>query len=310
VPAGAVTLSRESVSTRDGRRDYRLAVPETGAASRLPLVLLLHGHGGSAANAFGEGLRPSPLAAWLAIADREHVLIAALQGLKGDDGQAGWNDCRDDATGQPPTDDVAFVRAVIEQLAARRLVDPWRVYAMGMSNGAVMAFRLALELDPPLAGFCAASGSMASSSHCTAPRHPVAAMIIGGTADPLVPYGGGQIHLGMQRRGGVTSVAAAAEFWVRTDGIAGPPQVQRLPHVGGAADRTSAWRSIWGAPDTALQVELIRIDGGGHVEPSLAFHYGALYSLVVGAQNQDFESAEEAWRFFRGKRAQDGPARR
>ncbi len=36
-------------------------------------------------------------------------------------------------------------------------------------------------------------------------------------------------------------------------------------------------------------------------EPSLRYHYGLLYSHVVGAQNRDLESAEEAWKFFRGK---------
>ena len=40
---------------------------------------------------------------------------------------------------------------------------------------------------------------------------------------------------------------------------------------------------------------------GGHVEPSLRYHYGWVYSRLVGTQNKDFESAEEAWRFFKDK---------
>jgi len=74
-------------------------------------------------------------------------------------------------------------------------------------------------------------------------------------------------------------------------------------------DSTSAVRTVWGA-DGSPQVELVRVENGGHVEPSLAFHYGALYSRLVGAQNRDLESAEEAWRFLRRMHAQEAPAHR
>ena len=306
---GAATFTSESVRTRDGRRDYRLAVPDPRPAGPLPLVLLLHGHGGSAASALGGGLRPSPLAAWLAIADREQVLVAALQGATGADGQPGWNDCRSDLPGAPRTDDVAFARAAVTQLESRHAVDASRVYAMGMSNGAMMCFRLALELEPPLAGFAAVSGSMAARSQCGAPRHPVAALVIAGTADPLVPYGGGMVHFGRRERGSVIGVEDAVRAWTRADGVAGEGRSEPLPHLHSGDDSTSAVRTVWGA-DGSPQVELVRVENGGHVEPSLAFHYGALYSRLVGAQNRDLESAEEAWRFLRRMHAQEAPAHR
>jgi polyhydroxybutyrate depolymerase len=46
---------------------------------------------------------------------------------------------------------------------------------------------------------------------------------------------------------------------------------------------------------------MLTIDHGGHVEPSLRYHYGPIYSQLVGPQNRDLESAEEAWSFFRKK---------
>jgi len=47
----------------------------------------------------------------------------------------------------------------------------------------------------------------------------------------------------------------------------------------------------------------MRIELGGHIEPSIAQRAWRAYLTLVGPQNSDFEVAEEAWRFFRTKRA-------
>jgi polyhydroxybutyrate depolymerase len=71
-----------------------------------------------------------------------------------------------------------------------------------------------------------------------------------------------------------------------------------FPHRG--SDVTRASKTTYG-PDAGPQVEMLTIEHGGHVEPSLRFHYGMLYGRLVGLQNRDLESAEEAWSFFRAK---------
>src|SRR4051812_30005746 len=63
------------------QRDYLLVTPDALPTGPRPLVLVLHGHTGTAANALGSGRSPSPLSAWLTIAAREKILVAALQGL-------------------------------------------------------------------------------------------------------------------------------------------------------------------------------------------------------------------------------------
>ena len=50
-------------------------------------------------------------------------------------------------------------------------------------------------------------------------------------------------------------------------------------------------------------MELLRVEGGGHVEPSASQRIRGVYALVVGKQNHDLECAEEAWRFFADKRS-------
>lgn len=286
----------------DGQpREYILAGPDIAPEGPRALVLLLHGHLGSAANALGAGRAPSPLTAWLRIADRERIWIAALQGLVGPDHHTGWHDCRGDDPRNPSADDVAFADSVVRLLIAQGRVDPARIYVMGMSNGAMMSHRLALEMTPAPVAIAAVSGTMARHSDCIRVARPVSVLLIQGTRDPLVPYDGGAVGFGGRLTSEVMGAEATRDFWLQADGLSDVfPVVDRLPHLG--MDATRAERLVYG-PDSGPQVELIRIVNGGHVEPSLQFHYGRLYERIVGAQNRDFESAEEAWRFFARKRA-------
>lgn len=298
--AMAARITDERVSTGDGPRPFLLAQPDQPLAGPRPLVLVLHGHGGSAAQALGQKLGASPLAVWLQIADREGVLVAALDGSKAGDGKAGWNDCRRDAPGNPPTDDVAFAAAVVQKLVGAGRVDPQKVYAMGMSNGAMMTYRLAQELNPPLAGFVAVSGLMASDSRCALPQsRPVPAMVIAGTEDPLVPYQGGQVSVGGARRGGVLGAEATLAALLRVNQNTAPG---RRSVFGVAQQRDGSWveRLDFGAPNDPARVALLTVHGGGHIEPSISQRYRPFYERLVGRQNHDIESAEVAWQFFNG----------
>jgi len=299
----AVTVTSVTIPRPEGPRHYLLARPGLAAAEKLPLIILLHGHAGSAAQIFGQEHSAAPFSVWLKIADREG-LLAAPDGAKGRDGKPGWNDCRADADNNPETDDVGLVRAIIVKEMAEHRADPARVYVMGMSNGGMMAFRLAAEIGGRLAGFAAVSASMAAQSACPPPGMPVSALIVSGTADPLVPYAGGNVHfISSSSRGGVIGVEQSAWVWRQTDGLpAAPGSVAVLTHLD-KKDKTAATRTLWGVDAHGLQVELLRVDGGGHVEPSISQRFRRIYTLIVGPQNGDVEIAEEAWAFFRDKRA-------
>jgi polyhydroxybutyrate depolymerase len=287
----------QSIQTADGQRNYLLLKP--AAPGPRPLVILLHGHGGSARQALTRG----PLAAWSAISEREGAIVAALDGAKGPDGRQGWNDCRSDAAGNPKTDDVAFASAVAERLIKEGHADPARIYLMGMSNGAMMTLRLALQMKPKPAAFCAVCGLMTlDGGPCGGASRPVPALLIEGTADPLVPFSGGQVHLLNNPRGGVVSADQTVAFWIKADGLEhAKPLESVFPHLD-PEDPTKAMKSVWGSGPA--QVEFIRVEGGGHAEPTLAHPYGALYRAFTGRQNHDFESAEEAWSFFKDKRSE------
>lgn len=276
------------------QRHYLLVRPSGNLEGRMPLVIVLHGHMGSGKRALG---------LWPRIAEREKLLVAAPDGLKGSDHQRGWHDCRADALSNPKTDDVAFLNRLASRLVREERADPKRIYVTGMSNGAMMTLRAALEMKPQPAAVAAVCGLMAANSSCAGGR-PVSVMLVAGTADPLVPYRGGPVGKGFwpQDRGTVVSAADSAEFWRRADTLAAEPTMENLPHSD-PSDPTSVSRKTWGADPAKPQVELVTIQGGGHVEPSREISAGILYRAYAGRQNRDFETAEAAWAFFKDKRA-------
>ena len=300
--AHATTIIHEYMTRPEGQRHYLFAKPNQVPEGKRPLIILLHGHVGSAAQLLGLKHSAAPLSVWLNIADREGVLLISPDGAKGSDNNQGWNDCRADESQNTKTDDVGFIRALIKRAVTEYQADPTRIYVMGMSNGAMMTFRIAIELGDQLAGFATVSGSMASVSDCATPKNPVSALIISGTADPLVPYGGGNVQfMSNKSLGGIISVQQSASIWRKLNGLAETPHsVSTLPHLN-REDETSAVRTIWGSHSQGLQVELLRIDNGGHIEPSLTQHPRRFYSMIVGKQNEDIETAEEAWSFFKDK---------
>ena len=93
-------------------------------------------HGG-----YGDGAQAERSYGWDAQADAGHFVVAYPTAP----GPA-WNAIS--CCGIPArsgVDDVAFVTAMVDDIAAQTPVDSTRVYATGMSNGAMMALRLACQ---------------------------------------------------------------------------------------------------------------------------------------------------------------------
>ncbi|MFZ6747078.1 alpha/beta hydrolase family esterase [Undibacterium sp. JH2W] len=299
----AATVSSAYMDRPEGQRHYLLAQAQQAAPGKHPLLILLHGHGGTATHLFGQERLASPLSSWLSIADREHLVIMAPDGSKGSDGKQGWNDCRRDAPTSPRTDDSALINSLIDKAIAEYNVDPARVYVMGMSNGGLMTLRLASEIAPRLAAVATVGAGMAASSSCPPAETPLSVMMVAGTKDPVMPYAGGDISFALLRsRGSVLSAEASVEHWRKLAQLPDTAASYTFPHRD-PADTTSAKRLLWGEDPGKLQVEFLQIDGGGHIEPSISKRAGWMYSSIVGAQNADLEIAEEAWIFFKDKRA-------
>jgi polyhydroxybutyrate depolymerase len=291
-------ISEHQLLRPDGPRKFLLAQPSQNPSGRRPLVILLHGFGASAAQLLGEGFPPSPLAHWLEIAEREQWLLAAPDGI----GHS-WNDAFADARVNAKTDDCGFIGALIDELIETQGVDAARVYVMGVSKGGMMAFRLAAELAPKLAAFSAVLASMPLNSKCAPPQTPLSALLIASSTDPLVRYGGGIFLKNRRQAGAMLGVEASALVWRQVAGLTGDAVRHELPQSD-RKDKTRATRLLWGSDPQQVQVSLIRIDGGGHAEPSPTRRYPRWINWLTGAQNGDFETAETAWEFFKDKRVE------
>jgi polyhydroxybutyrate depolymerase len=191
-----------------------LQVPATLTRGRpAPLVLVFHGGGATA-----EGTEH--MTGFSALADREGFLVAYPAGVG-----RNWNDGRevtDSTAHREKGDDVGLVKALIDAIGREHPVDPRRVYATGMSNGGIFSHYLAARLSARIAAIAPVVGGMAEGIRSTfSPAQPVSVLILQGTGDPLVPYGGGGVLAG--RRGRIIGTEEAVWLWVEANGCAREP---------------------------------------------------------------------------------------
>lgn len=305
--AHPATIIERDMMRPEGSRHYLVMQPD-GPAAKRPLVILLHGHGASAAMMLGlKAFAGLKMDEWARLAARENILLLAPDGARASDGKQAWNDCRADATKNTTTDDVGYIGALIDLAVARFGADPEQVYVFGSSHGGAMAFRLAIEMAPRLAAIGTQSAMMPARSRCAAPSHALSVFMTNGTLDPIEPYGGGAIgHWSTPGHGTGLGVEASAALWRSLAGLPEQPAVHRFAHLH-ENDKTSATRLLWGADAARPQVELLRIDGGGHTYPATGLELPWLLRALVGEANRDVDNADEAWAFFRTKRAAPAP---
>jgi|SRR6185503_2762998 polyhydroxybutyrate depolymerase len=265
-------------------RSYLLHVPPALPAGPAPLVLVFHGGGGT-----GTGVER--LTRFSELADREGVLVAYPDGIG-----RNWYDGREFTSGsrahRERIDDVGFVAALLDAIARTRPVDPRRIYATGISNGAVFSHYLAAHLSSRIAAIAPVVGGVADPPDAwLRPEHPVSVLIVQGTTDPLVPYRGGPVAFG---RGRVIDTEDAARRWARWNGAAPEPRSTVLPAPG--KDHCGGLRLTYSGGRDGSEVVLVRLDGGGHTWPG-----GGQYlpEGLIGRVCRDFSATTLIWEFFR-----------
>jgi polyhydroxybutyrate depolymerase len=264
-------------------RTYLLHVPPTLPAGGAPLVLVFHGGGGN-------GPGTERLTRFSELADREGLLVAYPEGIG-----RNWYDGREFTSGsrahRERIDDVGFVAAMLDAVGRAHRVDPRRIYATGISNGAVFSHYLAAHLSPRIAAIAPVVGGVADPSDAwLRPEQPVSVLILQGTTDPLVPYRGGAIAFG---RGRIMDTEDAARRWARLNGAAPEPRPSVLP--GPAKDHCGGLRLTYSGGRDGSEVVLVRLDGGGHTWPG-----GTQYlpERLVGRVCRDFDATALIWQFF------------
>jgi polyhydroxybutyrate depolymerase len=259
----AAGLIAGSIDVGGLRRTYCLAPAQPSA----PLLVALHGLGMS-----GRGL-----AMFSGLAARGTAAGFATVFPDGVDQR--WVDGRY-AGERPGVDDVGFLRALIDQLVTNRVARPGPAFLIGLSNGAFLAEKLARQALLPVAGLVLIVGTTAEHNRRATPRplQSTAVLCICGTADPLLPYFGGQPTPGrfigrqLHRRShlapddprrAVVAAEVLARDWAAANGDAPEPLVVSLPTIAGDP---AVYQLTWSAPGRA-PVVLYRVEGGGHGWP-------------------------------------------
>ena len=203
-------------------------------------------------------------------------------------------------------DDVAFTRALLDDLATVANVDQRRVFATGMSNGAMMSYRLASELSDRIAAIAPVAGPMGLQD-CR-PGRPVPVMHFHGDADEFAPFRGGK---GRGPSGtDFFAVQHSIDAWVAANGCDKTPTTTRLADR--RDDGTMVRQVRYGSGNEGSEVVLVVVEGGGHTWPGQAPRMRTL-----GASTRDISANDMMWDFFQrhpmqeqaGSAAEKDPAR-
>jgi polyhydroxybutyrate depolymerase len=282
------SLQEMSVQVGNLSREFIVHVP-TGLPkdAAIPVLFVFHGGGGEARGTMR-------LTKFNLIADREKFIAVYPQGIG-----KGWNDGRITQVSQAhreSVDDLAFFDAMLEKLVTMHRLDSKRIYATGISNGGIFSHYLAANRADKIAAIAPVVGGIAVPfDRQFKPSQPVSVLVIQGTDDKLVPYGGGRINGGDGKdRGSVISTVETLKRWREANGINAEPVTTTLPDRD-PNDGCRVVATMWSGGRGDSVVWLYRVDGGGHTWPG-----GSQYMpvRVIGRVTNDIDS-ETIWAFFK-----------
>lgn len=186
-------------------------------------------------------------------------------------------------------DDVAFFNQMLDQMSTKFSVDSARIYAVGLSEGGMMSLKLGCALGDRLAAVGAVGAAMPKTMICV-PSRPVSALLINGTSDPVVPYGGGK-----EKNLEITTLSAedSAKDWAKINRCPEKPEKSKLPAraKGGMETKVDSYSGC----QQDAQVVLYSIKGAGNTWPG-----GEQYEPEnsVGKTAEDPHANELIWNFF------------
>jgi polyhydroxybutyrate depolymerase len=243
------------------QRPYNLLVPDGhDAKTPAPLVLLLHGYTSSGAVQLG-------YFGFADVAEEQDILVAYPDGTVDGNGNPFWNAtdacCDLEDAG---VDDVAYLTAVLDDVAENYAVDPARVFVIGHSNGGFMSHRMACDRADRIAAIASLAGATWADPALCQPSEPVAILEVHGDNDNTIGYDGGEIQ-----GDAYPSAPDTVTTWADKNGCTGELETgkERLDldtDLEGAETRVERFA---GCPGAAAEVELWTLEGAGHV-PNLA----------------------------------------
>ncbi len=277
--AGGEVLTEGQITSNGTQRTY-----EMHRSKRLsgpsPLVIMLHGGGGN-------GKSGAMMTGFNALAEKEGFTVVYPDG-SGRGPLLTWNagHCCAWAMEQK-VDDVHFLSDLIDDLVAKGIADPDRVYVTGMSNGAMMTYRAGRELSGKVAAIAPVVGAM-FGDEAPAPAIPV--LMVTGAKDTRVPAAGGNgafpRRMGAPNDRPFAPAKDAFAYWIGSNDC----RLEARP------EKTGTYTLRQGRGCTA-PVLWYDITDGGHAWPG-----GRKGGRKGDEPVRDFDASEVIWDFFSTQR--------
>jgi polyhydroxybutyrate depolymerase len=173
-----------TVTVGSQNRSYVLYVPSTYSGSQpVPLIFDFHALGGNGTSQSATSPYPDETRA-------DGVVMAFPTGLPGPGiATTAWNlgpCCTDQG------DDIAFTKAMLDQIQSTVCIDKKRIYAVGHITGGGMAYSLACAMSDVFAAVSASAWDLLKENvDSCKPSRGITVVSFRGTGDTLVPYVGG-----------------------------------------------------------------------------------------------------------------------
>ncbi len=244
--------------------------------ARRPVVIFLHGQSGA-----GVRVRDR-IGLDRAVKSRSVVVVYP-------DAVAG----RWDVSEQGAEREVKFVRDLVAKLENDGVADPRRIYVAGGGPGGMLAMRLACRHADAFAGAASLIALMPTTEAAACkPARPLPFLLLAGTADPRMPFGGGKADI-PEFKGDVASAAGTLAPFAAAAGCGDKSTKVDLPD----RDRDDGSRvQLEILSGCKAPIELIKVDGGGHTLPGARAFSDR--GQPVGARNGDVDTARVLMDFF------------
>ena len=262
---------RYTMKNQGLEREYYLYRPE-GLKAGAPLVIVLHGYGGSAL----KGKK-----AMMDVADRNGFAVCYPQGIKDPKGKPGWNVRYPSQKGMK-TDDVKFLIALSKELQKKFDLSPKNTFLTGMSNGGDIIYLIAMRAPKAFKAMASIAGLQFNWMETEySYKHPLPFMEVHGTQDHTSEWLGDPENKGGW--GAYIPVPAAVSRIIAVNGCT-EEYVTELPRRDGRYQVT-LYQFTGGKPAVKggrpTEVWLYKVEGGDH-----------------SWSDKDMDTCSEIWRFF------------